>query len=82
MVPLNQLVDWKVNEYGVTCKKDADFSVGYYDIHINGREVQHWLQPLFCAEKQALFALFTCVENGVRKYLISLSPEISAVLPI
>lgn len=76
MVPLNQLVDWKVNEYGVTCKKDADFSVGYYDIHINGREVQHWLQPLFCAEKQALFALFTCVENGVRKYLISLSPEI------
>ncbi|MBQ8326193.1 MAG: NDP-hexose 2,3-dehydratase family protein [Lachnospiraceae bacterium] len=76
MVPLNQLVDWKVTDYGIHCKKDADFSVGYYDIHINGREVQHWLQPLFKANKEAMFALFTCVEEGVRKFLITVKPEI------
>ena len=76
IVPLNQLVDWKVTDFGVKCRKEAEFSVGYYDIHINGREVQHWVQPLFCAKKQAVFALFTCIIDGVRKYLISVRPEI------
>jgi len=76
VIPLNQLVDWKVNEYGVTCKKRADFIVRYYDIEIDGREVKQWMQPLFKAESEALFVLLTCVEDGKRKFLISLQPEI------
>lgn len=48
-VPLNQLVDWKIDEYGITCKKQADFMVRYFDIEISGREVRHWIQPLFYA---------------------------------
>lgn len=35
-VPLNQLADWKVDERGITCKKQADFMVRYYDIEIAG----------------------------------------------
>lgn len=76
MIPLNQLIDWKIDEYGVTCTKHADFVVRYYDIEISGREVQNWLQPLFKAESEALFVLFTCIEDGIRKFLISLQPEI------
>ncbi len=76
IVPLNQLVDWQVDEYGVTCRRDADFTVGYFDIHIHGREVQQWLQPLFCATGSADFVLFTRVHNGMREYLISLKPEV------
>lgn len=77
-VPLNQLVDWKVNEYGVTCKKQSDFMVRYYDIEIAGREVQHWCQPLLKAIGMATFGLLSCVNDGKRKFLIKVKPEIGS----
>lgn len=75
-VPLNQLVDWDVDEYGVVCRKRAEFMVRYYDIEISGREVRRWRQPLFKAEHKALYVLFTNVSHGIRRFLISLQPEI------
>lgn len=77
-VPLNQLVDWKVDEYGITCKKQADFMVRYYDIEISGREVQHWIQPLFKAIGIATFGLITMQQDGVRKFLVRIKPEIGS----
>lgn len=77
-VPLNQLVDWTVDEYGITCKKQADFMVRYYDIEIEGREVQHWMQPLFKAIGMATFGLVTRVNNGVREFLVKIRPEIGS----
>lgn len=75
-VPLNQLIDWKIDEYGITCKKQSDFMVRYYDIEISGREVQKWTQPLFKAIGEAIFGLLTCVSQGKRKFLIRIKPEI------
>ena len=77
-VPLNQLVDWKIDEYGITCKKQADFMVRYYDIEISGREVQHWSQPLFKAIGMATFGLLSRVSNGKREYLVKVKPEIGS----
>lgn len=77
-VPLNQLVDWQIDEYGITCKRKADYSVGYYDIEIAGREVRHWIQPLFCASGRATFGLLTKVVDGVRKFLVRIKPEIGS----
>lgn len=77
-VPLDQLVDWKVDEYGVTCKKHSDFMVRYYDIEIAGREVQHWSQPLFKAIGMATFGLLSCVVDGKRQFLIKIKPEIGS----
>lgn len=77
-VSLNQLVDWKVDEYGITCKNHADFMVRYYDIEISGREVQHWSQPLFKAIGKATFGLLSRVHNGQRQYLIKIKPEIGS----
>lgn len=77
-VPLNQLVDWKIDDFGITCKKQADFMVRYYDIEISGREVQHWTQPLFKAIGEATFGLFTCVDNEKRQFLIKIKPEIGS----
>ena len=77
-VPLNQLVDWKVDEYGITCKKQADFMVRYYDIEISGREVQHWFQPLFKAIGMATFGLLSRVVDGKRQYLVKIKPEIGS----
>ena len=77
-VPLNELVDWQVDERGVTCKKEANFEVRFYDIAISGREVQEWTQPLFKAIGNAVFGLMTCIDKGVRKYLVCARPEIGS----
>lgn len=77
-VPLNQLVDWKVDEYGITCKKQADFMVRFYDIEIASREVQHWFQPLFKAIGMATFGLISRVIDGERQYLVKIKPEIGS----
>ena len=52
--------------------------VRYYDIEISGREVKHWMQPLFKAIGMATFGLLTKVENGKRKYLVKIKPEIGS----
>lgn len=75
-VPLNQLTDWKMDEYGIYCKKPANFSVHYYDIEISGREVQHWIQPLFKASGTATFGLIAKNFNGTKKFLVQIKPEI------
>lgn len=77
-VPLNQLVDWKVDKRGVCCKKEADFEVRYYQIEIEGREVRKWDQPLFKAVGSATFGLMYCVEEGRMKFLVSIKPEIGS----
>lgn len=75
-VPLNQLVDWNIDDYGIICKKQADFMVRYYDIEISGREVRSWIQPLFKAIGKATFGVITKIENDVRKFLVRIKPEI------
>lgn len=77
-VPLNQLVDWEVNEYGIFCNNLADFMVRYYDIEISGREVRHWSQPLFKAIGMATFGLLSRVKDGMRQYLVRIKPEIGS----
>lgn len=77
-VPLNQLTDWKVDQYGVTCNSQADFMVRYYDIEISGREVQHWFQPLFKAIGMATFGLLSRVHRGHRQFLVKIKPEIGS----
>ncbi len=75
-MPLDKLPDWVVDDHGVTSHKKADFDVRFYSIEIAGRETQVWTQPLFKAKSKALFVLFTCIDNDVREFLISLCPEI------
>lgn len=77
-IPLRQLVDWTIDDYGITCKKQADFMVRYYDIEISSREVQHWSQPLFKAIGMATFGLISRVTNEKRQYLVRIKPEIGS----
>ncbi len=75
-IPLNQLVDWDIDEYGITCKKQANFMVRYYKIAISGREIQNWHQPLFKAIGEAILGLICCKKEGIIKFLISTKNEI------
>lgn len=74
-IPLYELVDWEIDEYGITCRKRAPFMVRFYEIEIEGREVSQWSQPLFKAIGMATFGLLTTVEDGTRKYLLKINSE-------
>lgn len=74
-VPLYELVDWDIDEYGITCKNQAPYMVRFYEIEIEGREVQKWSQPLFKAIGIATFGLMSTVKDGIRKFLIKIRPE-------
>lgn len=75
-VPLYELADWKINEYGMESLKHADFMVRFYNINISGREVQKWTQPLFKATGKATFGLLTKVQDNCRLFLVKIKPEI------
>ena len=81
-VPLFELADWKIDEYGITCKKTADFMVRYYEIEVAGREVRKWTQPLVKAIGSGTIGLLTTVIEGVRRYLVSIKPEIGCWVEI
>ena len=76
LVPLSALSSWEEKNNEIVCKKAHDFKVIFCDIMIEGREVTRWTQPLFEATGIALFGMFTCIENGVRKFLIKAKKEI------
>jgi len=77
-LPLNQLVDWTIDDYGITSRKKANFMVRYYDIEISGREVQNWTQPLFKAIDTATFGLITRKTTSGTEFLVRLKPEIGS----
>ncbi|MBO4952680.1 MAG: NDP-hexose 2,3-dehydratase family protein [Lachnospiraceae bacterium] len=77
-IPLNELVDWEIDQYGITSKKVSNFQVRYYDIEISGREVRKWTQPLFKAIGMATFGLITKVVAGKRLFLVRIKPEIGS----
>ncbi len=78
-VPLHQLESWEMREEEVVCRHPYAFKVIYCDVNINGREVKHWRQPLFCAEGHAMFGLFCSDEDGVLKFLVRIRDEIGCM---
>ncbi|MDR0483053.1 MAG: NDP-hexose 2,3-dehydratase family protein [Cellulomonadaceae bacterium] len=66
--------DWVNNE--LVCLDGGDFTVGAFDIAIEGREVVEWTQPLFKAKGIATFGLITTEDtDGVRRFLVRIAPE-------
>ncbi len=77
-VPLKALKSWKIIPSGIESKNPYDFKVIYCKIEIEGREVRKWEQPLVEATGIALFGCLTAVENGIRKYLVKIKPEVGS----
>ena len=76
LVSLDQLSTWKHIEKEIKCVHEHDFKVIFCDIMIEGREVTRWCQPLFEATGIALFGLFVCNDDGVKKFLVRIKKEI------
>lgn len=75
-IPLYELVDWEMDECGIRCRNKADFSVNYYDVTIEGREVANWDQPLFKAIGSATYGLIITNCNNCMKILVRVKSEI------
>lgn len=75
-IPLFKLKNWSMENGEFISKIPFNFKVIFCNINIEGREVQSWSQPLFEATGMALFGLFTCTDNGVKKFLVKCRPEI------
>jgi oxidase EvaA len=75
LLPLKSLKGWKMKKKEISCKTPYDFKVIYCRIEIEGREVRYWEQPLIEALGMAVFGIFTCVDEGVRKFLVKVKPE-------
>lgn len=73
---LDELDSWSMKNGELVCENEREFKVVFCDITMEGREVKQWTQPLFEAIGMAFFGLFTCVDNGVRKFLIRVKPEL------
>ncbi|MBQ8614536.1 MAG: NDP-hexose 2,3-dehydratase family protein [Ruminiclostridium sp.] len=76
MVSLGELDTWSMVGGEIVSNTPYSFKVVFCDIEIEGREVKHWCQPLFEAMGIADFGLITCVENGVRLFLVKCRKEI------
>ncbi len=74
--PLFGLKNWNMRDNEFVCSEPYSFKLIFCDIEIEGREVKRWTQPLFEATGIAVFGLFTCVDNGVRKFLVKAKAEI------
>ena len=77
-LPLHQMKSWVMRPDGIECRHDENFMVKYYDIAIDGREVQHWTQPLFKALGKATFGLICRKQNGSVQFLVQAKAEIGA----
>ena len=75
LLPLKSLKGWKLTDREIVCRTPYDFKVIYCRIEIEGREVKYWEQPLIEALGAAVIGVFTCVEDGVRKYLVRVRQE-------
>lgn len=76
LVPIKSLKNWVVTNKEIACKTPFDFKIIYCYIEIEGREVKYWEQPLIEANGIAILGTFTCIKNGVRKFLVRVKPEI------
>ncbi len=76
LVPIKSLKNWVATDKEIVCKTPFDFKIIYCYIEIEGREVKYWEQPLIEANGIAILGTFTCVENGIRKFLVRVKPEI------
>lgn len=76
IVDLYSLEHWHMKDGAFICKHPYPFRVIFCNITIEGREVHTWTQPLFEATGKATFGLFSCKDDGVKKFLVKAKSEI------
>lgn len=76
---LHTLSSWVMDDQRIYCKSPHPFQIIYCDIHIEGREINRWSQPLLKANGVAVFGLFMRVYNQKTEFLIQYKTEIGCL---
>jgi oxidase EvaA len=76
VVRLDLLNNWTIDPWGLRSKTPFPFSVSYYNIEIQGREVNKWSQPMMVAEGMAFFGLVATIVDDSVCFLIKIKQEI------
>ena len=76
LLPLKSLKSWKMDKREIVCRIPYDFKVVFCHVEIEEREVNYWEQPLIQATEPAVIGLFSCVDDGIRKYLVCVKHEL------
>ena len=79
LVPLYSLKTWHMKEGEFVCTNPYSFKVVFCNIEMDGREVKKWTQPLFEATGIATFGLITCVDHGMKKFLVKAISEVGCL---
>lgn len=76
---LCELASWKNDNYSIkSLDENFPFSIQYFEISIDDREVKRWTQPLAVANGQALFSTLACFIDGELMLMVSIISEIGA----
>lgn len=76
LIRLDEMKNWDIQDEGIVCRDEFPYKVIFCEIEIEGREVRKWSQPLFEANGVAIFGLISTIQDGVRKFLVHIIPEI------
>lgn len=76
LVRLDMLKDWAMGHDHFSSVHPFPYRLIFCDISIEGREVNKWSQPLVESLGSGIFGLLCCDEEGIRKFLVRLTPEI------
>ncbi|MCM0582920.1 NDP-hexose 2,3-dehydratase family protein [Weissella diestrammenae] len=79
IVPISEMKSWRLNQNGIKSYTSDNFSVGYFEVAIEGREITSWTQPLIVAEGIAELGLILRNHHGTKEILIKLTPEIGTM---
>ena len=66
---LYSLSEWKMHNGEFVSEQYSPFKLIFCDIHIEGREVTNWRQPLVAATEMAMFGLICTDDNGILQFL-------------
>jgi len=71
-VPLDALPGWHMDENGCHPETEGQFSVKYYTVTAESREVRDWSQPLLTSHGVGLSVLALSAQSGVLKLFVRL----------
>ena len=75
LVSVNEMKNWEVSDTGVASTTKGPIDVQMFQTKCEGREVQVWTQPLFCAATEGEVVLLTKNVGGMKYYAITNATE-------
>lgn len=74
-IPLNKVIDWKMDKYSISHQKGKYFKVIAVEVEIANREVMKWGQPLVEPAQEGLCAFIMKKINGVYHFIVQAKLE-------